>query len=236
MAELTRTDRSTVRRVRERAVYERDRINAVLDEGLVAHVGLSVEGQPFVIPMAYGRDGDRLVLHGSVASRLMRGLAGGLPVCVTVTLLDGLVLARSAFHHSMNYRSVVVLGTATRLTDPEGAAAALDALVDHLVPGRTAEARPTSAAELRQTTVLVVPIEEASLKERTGGALDEPDDLDLDVWAGVVPLTLEVGAPVPNDDLRAGVATSPSVVQMAAVQLAARAPGGSSPGSSTIDG
>ena len=129
MAELTRTDRSTVRRLRDRAVYERDRINAVLDEGLVAHVGLSVEGQPFVIPMAYGRDGDRLVLHGSVASRLMRGLADGLPVCVTVTLLDGLVLARSAFHHSMNYRSVVVLGTATRLTDPEEAAAALDALV-----------------------------------------------------------------------------------------------------------
>ena len=229
--QLTPTDRTTVRRAPQRAAYDRDRIHAVLDEGFVAHVGICVNDQPFVIPMAYGRDGDRLILHGSVASRLMRGLDRGLPVCVTVTLLDGLVLARSAFHHSMNYRSVVVLGTATRLTDPERAAAALDVLVDHLVPGRSAEARPSSAVELRQTAVLELPIEEASLKERTGGALDDPEDLDLDVWAGVVPLDVVAGAPVPNPDLRDQVDLSPSVAQ-----LAARVSGGSSPGSSTIDG
>lgn len=229
--ELTPTDRSTVRRLRERGSHDRSRIHAVLDEGLVAHVGISVDGQPFVIPMAYGRDGDRLILHGSVASRLLRGLTGGLPVCVTVTLLDGLVLARSAFHHSMNYRSVVVLGTATRLTDPERAAAALDVLVDHVVPGRSAEARRTSPAELRQTAVLELPIEEASLKKRTGGASDDDEDLALDVWAGVVPVDLVAGAPVPNGDLRDDVAASPSLAQ-----LAARVSGGSSPGSSTIDG
>lgn len=229
--DLTPTDRSTVRRLRERGSHDRARIHAVLDEGLVAHVGLSVDGQPFVIPMAYGRDGDRLILHGSVASRLLRGLTDGLPVCVTVTLLDGLVLARSAFHHSMNYRSVVVLGTATRVTDPQRAAAALDVLVDHVVPGRAAEARPSSPAELRQTAVLEVPIEEASLKERTGGASDDDEDLALDVWAGVVPVGLVAGTPVPNSDLRAQVAPSPAVAQ-----LAARVSGGSSPGSSTIEG
>ena len=229
--QLAPTDRTTLRRHRERGAHERRRIDAVLDEGMVAHVGICVDGQPFVLPMAYGRDGDRLILHGSVASRLLRGLDQGLPVCVTVTLLDGLVLARSAFHHSMNYRSVVVLGTATRITDPELAATALDALVDHLVPGRTAEARPSSPGELRQTAVLELPIVEASLKQRSGGAADEPDDLALDVWAGVVPLVVQAGAPVANEDLRPEVAVSPSVRQ-----LAARAPGGSSPGSSTIDG
>ena len=231
MSELAPTDRTTLRRHRERGAHDRERIHAVLDQGLVAHVGICVDDQPFVLPMAYGRDADRLILHGSVASRLLRNLDKGLPVCVTVTLLDGLVLARSAFHHSMNYRSVVVLGTATRLADPERAAAALAVLVDHLVPGRSSEARPTSPGELRQTAVLEVPIEEASLKERTGGALDEPEDLELDVWAGVVPLGAVAGAPVPNEDLRAGTPVSPSVAQ-----LAARVSGGSSPGSSTIDG
>ena len=213
--QLAPTERSTVRRRGERGSHERARIHAVLDEGKVAHVGLCVDGQPYVLPMAYGRDGDRLILHGSVASRLLRGLDAGLPVCVTVTLLDGLVMARSTFHHSMNYRSVVILGTAARIAEPRRAAAALEALVEHLVPGRTAEARPPTDAELRQTSVLEVPIEEATLKERAGGANDEPDDLALDVWAGVVPVATRLGTPEANRDLRAGVPTSPSVRQLA---------------------
>lgn len=209
------TERSVVRRRPDRASYELERIHAVLDEGLVAHVGIAVDGQPYVIPMAYGRDGDRLILHGSVAARLMRALDRGLPVCVTVTILDGLVLSRSSFHHSMNYRSVVVLGTARRIDERTAAARALDALVEHVVPGRTAETRPATDVELRQTMVLELPIEEASLKERTGGPLDEPEDLELPVWAGVIPLRTSRGEPVPNDDLAAGVLPSPSVTQAA---------------------
>jgi len=196
--QLTTTDRTTVKRAAERASDDRAAAYAVLDEGLVAHVGIQVDGQPFVIPMVYGRDGDRLILHGSVASRLMRGLAGGLPVCVTVTLVDGLVLARSAFHHSMNYRSVVIIGDARRIDDPDDVSAALDALVDHLVPGRVAELRESTPAEIRQTLVLELPIDEASLKARTGGPRDDEADLDLPVWAGVVPLHLATTEPVPD--------------------------------------
>lgn len=199
-AEIPPTPRTTVRRS-ERAGYDRDAVHAVLDEGLVAHVGLTVDGQPYVIPMAYARHGDRLVLHGSVATRLMRRLDAGVPLCVTVTLLDGLVLSRSRFHHSMNYRSVVVLGTGRRIRDPRDAGAALDALVDHVVPGRTAHTRPGSPVEIRQTAVIEVPIEEASLKARTGGPGDEPEDLSLSAWAGVVPLSVVAGPPVPSDDL-----------------------------------
>jgi nitroimidazol reductase NimA-like FMN-containing flavoprotein (pyridoxamine 5'-phosphate oxidase superfamily) len=195
------TEGTTVKRLPARASYERDEAYAVLDEGLIAHVGIAVDGQPFVIPMVYGRDGDRLLLHGSVASRLLRTLDTGTPVCVTVTILDGLVLARSQFHHSMNYRSVVVLGTATRLHDPAAAAAALECIVDHIVPGRPAEARPGNDAELRQTTVLELPIEAASVKRRTGGPIDDEADLDLGIWAGVVPVHLSIGEPVPDPDL-----------------------------------
>ncbi|QGG94456.1 pyridoxamine 5'-phosphate oxidase family protein [Actinomarinicola tropica] len=202
--------RSTVRRHPERGAYDREAVHAVLDEGLVAHVGLTVEGQPFVIPMAYGRDGDRLLLHGSVASRLMRGLAGGVPACVTVTLLDGLVMARSAFHHSMNYRSVVALGTARRIDDPDEAAAALGTFVEHLVPGRGDEVRPSAPVEVRQTTVLEMSIEEASLKARTGGPVDDEADLDLPVWAGVVPLGVAVGEPISAPDAE-HLPVSPSV-------------------------
>jgi nitroimidazol reductase NimA-like FMN-containing flavoprotein (pyridoxamine 5'-phosphate oxidase superfamily) len=195
------TEATTVKRLPARASYERDEAYAVLDEGLIAHVGIAVGGQPFVIPMVYGRDGDRLLLHGSVASRLLRTLDTGTPVCVTVTILDALVLARSQFHHSMNYRSVVVLGTATRLSDPAAAAAALECIVDHIVPGRPAEARPGNDAELRQTTVLELPIEAASVKRRTGGPIDDEADLDLGTWAGVVPVHLSIGEPVPDPDL-----------------------------------
>lgn len=208
--ELTATPRATVRRHPERATHERAAANAILDEGLVAHVGIVADGAPVVIPMAYGRDGDRLLLHGSVASRLMRDLSGGIPVCVTVTLLDGLVLARSAFHHSMNYRSVVVHGTARRIVDPVEAAAALGRFVEHLVPGRGAEVRASAPIEVRQTTVLEVPIEEATVKARRGGPIDDEADLDLPVWAGVLPLGLAAGAPIPAAEVD-GMDVSPSV-------------------------
>jgi nitroimidazol reductase NimA-like FMN-containing flavoprotein (pyridoxamine 5'-phosphate oxidase superfamily) len=194
------SEATTVKRLPARASYEREEAYAILDEGLIAHVGIAVDGQPFVIPMAYGRDGDRLLLHGSVASRLLRSLDTGAPVCVTVTLLDGLVLARSQFHHSMNYRSVVVLGTATRIRDAAAAASGLERIVDHLVPGRTAEARPGNDAELRKTAVLELPIEEASVKRRTGGPIDDDEDMDLPVWAGVLPLRLATGEPVAESD------------------------------------
>ena len=197
-ATLTTTDRTRVRRAPTRASDDRAAAYAVLDEGLVAHVGIQVDGQPYVIPMAYGRDGDRLLLHGSVASRLMRGLSGGLQVCVTVTLVDALVMARSAFHHSMNYRSVVVLGEARRIDDPDEILAALDLLVDHIVPGRSGELRPHTAVEVRQTMMLELPIDEASLKARTGGPNDDEADLDLPAWAGVLPLATVAGPPEPD--------------------------------------
>src|SRR4051812_47227782 len=194
------SEATTVKRLPARASYERDEAYAILDEGLIAHVGIAVDGQPFVIPMAYGRDGDRLLLHGSVASRLLRTLDTGAAVCVTVTLLDGLVLARSQFHHSMNYRSVVVLGTATRVRDAAAAEGALACIVDHIVPGRTGEARPGNDAELRKTTVLALPIEAASVKRRTGGPIDDDEDMDLPVWAGVVPIRLVLGEPLADNE------------------------------------
>jgi len=165
-------------------------------------VGLVSGDGPVVIPMLYGRDGDRLLLHGSTASRLMRGGAKGLDMCVTVTLVDGLVLARSAFHHSMNYRSVVVFGQATPVTDLAERRAALDLLVDHIVPGRGADVRPPSDKELRSTLVLALPLDECSVKLRTGPPIDDEEDLDRFTWAGVVPLTTVPGAPVPDPDLR----------------------------------
>jgi nitroimidazol reductase NimA-like FMN-containing flavoprotein (pyridoxamine 5'-phosphate oxidase superfamily) len=162
-------------------------------------VGFAQDGSPFVIPMVYGRDGDQLLLHGAKASRLIRTTGGGVPVCVTVTLLDGLVLARSTFHHSMNYRSVVIMGEARKVEDEAERGRCLDVLVDHIVPGRSAEARGPNRVELRQTEVLAVPIDEASVKLRTGGPKDDPDDLGLPIWAGVVPLTVTAGAPIPDD-------------------------------------
>jgi hypothetical protein len=198
--------RTTVRRLPERGVYERAAIDAILDEGLICHVGFSAEGQSYVIPCVYARVGDRLYLHGSSASRMLRALAAGAPACATVTLLDGLVLARSAFHHSVNYRSVVVLGTASRVDDAEERLAALRAVVEHVAPGRWREARRPSAAELAQTLVVALPLGEASAKVRTGGPKDDAEDMELDVWAGVVPLALIAGAPVPDAGLREDIA------------------------------
>ena len=198
------SERSRVRRLAERGSYDPASAYAILDEGLVCHVGLSTPDGPVVIPTLYARDGDRLLLHGSVASRLLRSAASeGAQICVTVTLIDGLVLARSAFHHSMNYRSVVVFGPAQRIEDPDEKRAAMDVLVEALVPGRSADARAPSEVELRQTAVLALPLHELSVKVREGGAKDGEEDLDLPVWAGVLPLPVVPGAPVP-DPLQAG--------------------------------
>jgi nitroimidazol reductase NimA-like FMN-containing flavoprotein (pyridoxamine 5'-phosphate oxidase superfamily) len=202
---LAMTERTRVRRLPDRGNYERAEAYAILDEGLVCHVGFVVDGQPYVIPTTYARCGDRLVVHGSPASRMLRGLKGGIPVCITVTLLDGLVLARSAFHHSMNYRSVVVLGQAEPLTELPEKLAALEALVEHIVPGRRAHARGPSPAELKQTLALTVALDEASVKARRGGPIDDDDDLALPVWAGVVPLRMEAGPPLAEPDLPTGV-------------------------------
>jgi nitroimidazol reductase NimA-like FMN-containing flavoprotein (pyridoxamine 5'-phosphate oxidase superfamily) len=190
------TPRATVRRLPDRARYDRKTIHAILDEALVCHVGFVDEGQPFVIPSAYARVGERLVIHGSAASRMVKALAGGSPACVTVTLLDGLVLARSGFHHSMNFRSVVVLGTASEITDPEEKRRALDAIVEHVAPGRVASVRPPSEVELRATRVVALPLDEASAKVRSGPPKDDEADWALPVWAGELPLRLEPLAPV----------------------------------------
>ncbi len=191
----TRPPRSEVRRLPERARYDEATVHALLDEGLVCHLGFAVGDQPFVIPTTYARDGQRLLIHGSPASRMLRGLAKGIPACATVTLLDGLVLARSAFHHSMNYRSVVVFGTAREITDLDERHAALTRIVEHIVPGRSRDARGPNDHELRFTRVLELPIEDASAKVRTGGPVDDAEDLELPVWAGVIPTPFRALAP-----------------------------------------
>lgn len=198
MTELTRSSRSTVRRIPKRAAYDRSAIDAILDAGVVCHVGFVADGQPFVIPMAYAPHGDEILLHGSSASRLMKGLAEGIDVSIAVTHLDGIVVARSAFHSSMNYRSVVLFGRARELTDPAEKSTALEVLVDHLIPGRAAEARGPNAIELRATSVLSVRIDEGSAKVRSGPPLDDEEDYALPIWAGVIPLRLEAGAPEPD--------------------------------------
>lgn len=198
--------RTTVRRLASRGVYNRAAIYAVLDEALVCHVGFVDDGQPYVIPTIHARQGDRLVLHGSRGSRMLQRLAAGVPACITVTLLDGLVLARSAFHHSMNYRSVVVLGRGTEITDREEKRTALAALVEHVVRGRSEDSRPPSQAELDGTAVIAFPLDELSAKVRTGPPKDDAEDYALPHWAGVIPMSLTAGAPIPDPRLPAEVA------------------------------
>jgi hypothetical protein len=192
---LEQTERTKVRRLPARASYDAATIQAILDEALICHVGFAMEGQPFVIPTIHWRDGDTLYFHGSAASRMLRTLRGGVDACVTVTLLDGLVLARSAFHHSMNYRSVVVFGKAREVTDRAEKLHALDRLVAHITPDRAAAVRPPNESELRQTLVLALPLHEASAKIRTGPPVDDEEDMQLPVWAGVVPVALVRGEP-----------------------------------------
>ena len=211
MTEIAATPRTQVRRLPQRAVYDREVVHAILDEGFICHVGFAVDGQPYVIPTGYGRAGDTLYLHGSAASRMLRSLKGGIDVCVTVTLLDGLVLAKSAFHHSMNYRSVVVLGEPRAVEDPDEKMAAAEALTDRLMPGRWADIRWPSRKELRATTFLALTLTEASAKVREGAPVDDAEDYALDAWAGVVPLRLTRGEPEPDPRLREGIAVPASV-------------------------
>jgi nitroimidazol reductase NimA-like FMN-containing flavoprotein (pyridoxamine 5'-phosphate oxidase superfamily) len=194
------TTRTRVVREADRAVYDRETVYRILDEGFLCHVGFVVDGQPFVIPTSYGRKDANLYIHGSAASRMLRQMKDGVPVCVTVTLLDGLVLARSVFNHSMNYRSVVILGQATLVDEPEEKLTALRALSEHIVPGRWDDARQPNERELKQTSVLRVPIEEFSAKVRTGPPIDDTEDYLFPTWAGVIPLEMKAGAPI--DDPR----------------------------------
>lgn len=196
--------RHEVKRQRQRADYDRAAIHRILDAGRIAHVGFSVRAQPYVIPMLYVRDGDTLLLHGSLGSRLLRMLGSGVQACVSVTLVDGLVLARSHFHHSMNYRSVVAFGHATALDDPDDKVAALACLVDGLIPGRAGEARPADAQELAATAVLRFAIEDASAKVRSGPPSDAAEDAGLPYWAGELPLEAGYGPPRAAPDVAPG--------------------------------
>jgi uncharacterized protein len=187
-----------LRRLPTRAVYDRETIDQVLDEAITAHVGFVHQGQPFVIPTLHARVGATVYFHGSAASRAIRTLSSGVPACLTVTLVDGLVLARSAFHSSVNYRSVVVLGTATPVEGPDERLVALEAFVERLIPGRWSEVRPPTPQELKATRLLAMTLDETSAKVRTGPPEDDRDDLDLPVWAGVLPLHTTAGAPIPD--------------------------------------
>ncbi|MFF5938222.1 pyridoxamine 5'-phosphate oxidase family protein [Streptomyces sp. NPDC012508] len=206
------TERTIPTRSRHRASYDRALVHSILDEAYVCHLGFVRDGAPVVLPTLYGRIGDRLYVHGSTGSRPVRMAGGsgpgapGLPVCLTVTHVDGLVLAKSAFHHSINYRSVVVHGTAHQVTDPEELRTALDALVDHVVPGRADDSRPANARELAATAVLRLDLDEVSAKVRAGGPNDEPEDAALPHWAGVIPVRRAYDTPVPAEDLDPSVA------------------------------
>lgn len=190
------TTRTRVVREADRGVYDRETVYRILDAGFICHIGFSVDGQPFVIPTAYGRKDANLYIHGSAASRMLREIKNGIPMCVTVTLLDGLVLARSVFNHSMNYRSVVLLGKATLVEDPQEKLAALRVVSEHIIPGRWDDARQPNERELKATSVLCVPIEEYSAKVRTGPPLDDEEDYSFPTWAGVIPLEVKIGEPV----------------------------------------
>jgi len=204
---MNKTARTTVRRLPKRGIYDRDNIDAILDEALICHVGFVVDDQPYVIPTGFARIDNDLYIHGSSASRMLRSIAEGIDVCVTVTLLDGLVLARSAFHHSMNYRSVVILGKAELVTDADEKNGALEAFTEHIIPGRWAEVRWPTELELKATTVLRLPIDEASAKVRTGDPVDDDEDYSMNVWAGVLPLALTPGQPIADAKLSSGIST-----------------------------
>jgi hypothetical protein len=205
MDELPQTSRTTLKRLPRRGSHDRETINRILDEGFICHVGFVIDGQPFVIPTGYARADDKVFIHGSQASRMLRALKAGAGVCVTVTLIDGLVLARSAFHHSMNYRSVVIFGNARLIDDPDEKLSALYALSEHMLAGRWQDARAPSKSELEQTTVLELRIDEASAKIRTGPPLDDEEDYAMTVWAGVLPLQLMTRDPIADPRLPANI-------------------------------
>jgi len=196
------TSRTKVRRLARRGVYDKAVVHSILDEGLLCHIGFAVEGQPYVIPTLYARAGEQLYIHGSAVSRMLKTLADGVDICLTVTLVDAYVLARSAFHHSMNYRSVVVLGRAQPVTDRMEQLQALQALTNHIVPRRWEEVREPNELEMRQTAVLRLPLDEVSAKVRVGQPNDDAEDYALPVWAGVVPISAQVGAPLDDGRVR----------------------------------
>jgi uncharacterized protein len=199
------TPRTRVVREPQRAVYDRDAVNQILDEAFLCHVGFSVDGQPYVIPTSFGRNGNMLYIHGSAASRMLRSLDQGVAVCVTVTLLDGLVLARSIFNHSMNYRSVVILGTAKLISDPAEKLAALRALSEHIIPKRWDDSRRPSEKELKATSILSLPINEFSAKVRQGPVIDDEEDYSFPTWAGIIPLDTRVGTPIRDERCEQGL-------------------------------
>jgi nitroimidazol reductase NimA-like FMN-containing flavoprotein (pyridoxamine 5'-phosphate oxidase superfamily) len=205
MNDYTPTSRTRVRRLPKRGNYDKAAIHAILDEGFICHVGFAVDQQPYVIPTIYARDGDTIYLHGSAVSRMLRTLTQSVPVCITVTLLDGLVLARSAFHHSLNYRSVVMIGNAHLVDDRDEKMRALQLITDHVVPGRWAEVRWPNALELKQTSVLALPLTEVSAKIRSGAPLDDDADYSLPIWAGVVPVCTRLGTPADDGRVPPGV-------------------------------
>lgn len=202
----TKTDRTKVKRLPDRGHYDRETIYPILDEAFICHVGYVFDGQPYVIPTGFARIGNDLYIHGSSASRMLRNLSKGIDVCVTVTLIDGLVLARSAFHHSINYRSVVILGKARLVEDQDEKNRALEVFTEHVVPGRWADVRWPTELELKATSVLKLPIEEASAKIRTGDPKDDEEDYAMDVWAGVLPLSAKAGIPINDSRLEQGIA------------------------------
>lgn len=210
--DFPKTKRTTLKRLPKRGVYDRNSVYAILDEGFICHVGFVVDGRPVVIPTGYARVEDRLFIHGSQASRMLRTLSQGIDVCVTVTLIDGLVLARSAFHHSINYRSVVVFGKASLVEDTDDKGAALFAFSEHVIPGRWNEVREPTPEELTMTSVLSMELTEASAKVRTGPPLDNEEDYSLPVWAGVIPLKLISGEPIKDPRLPDDIAV-PSYVK-----------------------
>jgi len=205
MATNAPSNRTRVKRLPARGIYDRSEIDAILDEGFVCHVGFVVDGQPFVIPTGYARDGDRVLIHGSAASRMLRTLENGVDVCVTVTLTDALVLARSAFHHSVNYRSVVILGKAAPINDREDKIDALRILTNHFIPSRWDDCRPPNEVELKATTAMEIPLTEASAKVRTGPPGDEDEDYALPYWAGLLPIPPTTQTPIPDPRLTPGI-------------------------------
>jgi len=205
MTQFQPSERTQVKRLPKRGRYDEQTVFQILDSAFVCHVGFCVQGQPFVIPTNYGRSGHTLYLHGSAASRMLKTLSEGVPVCVTVTLVDGLVLARSAFHHSTNYRSVVILGTARLVDDPAEKMEALRVFTEHVVKGRWNQVRQPNEQEMKATTVLALPLAEVSAKVRTGGPIDDEPDYSLPVWAGVLPLELVAKTPQPDPARKADV-------------------------------
>lgn len=209
----TQTERTKVKRLPARGHYDRETIYPILDEAFICHVGFAIDDQPYVIPTGFARIGDDLYIHGSSASRMLRNIAKGIDVCVTVTLIDGLVLARSAFHHSVNYRSVVILGKAELVEDIGEKNKALEAFTEHVIPGRWAEVRWPNELELKATTVLKLPIEEASAKIRTGDPKDDEEDYEMNVWAGVLPLTVMPGKAIADERLANGTPVPDYVIE-----------------------